>query len=181
MRENMDSRNRGLFLDRDGTLIEHIPYLSDPDGVRILPGVREMLLQALQRGFHLFLLTNQSGVGRGYYTMEDVVECNDRMLQELDLPFPGFTEICIAPEAPGELSAYRKPSPRFILEMMEKYGLDPAGCYMLGDSDCDYEAGRNAGIQALKVPENGGLAELAADIEKLNLIGKRPMGLDYEL
>ncbi len=145
-----------LFLDRDGTLIRHIPYLSDPDQVELIPGVKKALHRALSAGYYLFLFTNQSGVGRGWFRLEDVHACNARMLELLDLPAPGFREICIAPEHPEALQIYRKPSPRFILEMIKRYHLDPENCYMLGDSAVDMEAARFASIQPIAVE---GLAE----------------------
>jgi D-glycero-D-manno-heptose 1,7-bisphosphate phosphatase len=143
-----------LFLDRDGTLIEHVPYLHDPAGVVLLPGVREALLRAKEASIRLFLVTNQSGVGRGWFTLADVEAVNGRMLDLLGLGSNLFTAICIAPERPDEPSAYRKPSPRFIQETLALHGIDRDAAWMLGDSAVDWEAGRNAGIHvAAIVPE----------------------------
>src|SRR5687767_8249729 len=118
--------SRALFLDRDGTLIESRHYLSDPSEVVLMPGVREALHRFVTEGYRLFLFTNQSGVGRGFFPLEAVHRCNERMLELLDLPPPRFTEVCIATETPEMPAVYRKPSPRFIHEMMEKYALNPA-------------------------------------------------------
>ena len=138
--------SKALFLDRDGTLVVDKEYLSDPTKIELLPGVGEALRRALSCGYLLFLLTNQSGIGRGWYSLDDVHACNGRMLELLDLPEPGFTEICIAPEKPDDPPKYRKPSPRFILEMVEKYQLNSTQCTMIGDHLIDMESGRNAGI-----------------------------------
>lgn len=140
-----------LFLDRDGTLIYDKHYLSDPAGVELIPGAGEALRVAAELGFKLFLFTNQSGIGRGYYTVEDAVRCNQRMEELMALPPPGFTDICIAPEAPDQPQQYRKPSPRFILESIQRHGLDPQHCWMVGDNLADMEAGRNAGIRLAAV------------------------------
>jgi D-glycero-D-manno-heptose 1,7-bisphosphate phosphatase len=134
-----------VFLDRDGTLIVDRGYLSDPAGVELLPGARETLHRLLADGHLLFLFTNQSGIGRGMFTREVVDRCNERMLELLQLPPPGFTETCIAPEAPDMPIVYRKPSPRFILEMIAKHSLDPARVWMVGDSPRDVQAGLAAG------------------------------------
>ena len=150
---------KALFLDRDGTLIFDKHYLCDPDAVELIPGAGEALRRALELGFRLFLLTNQSGVGRGYHTIEDVHACNRRMLELLDLPEPGFTEIRIAPESPEQPQAYRKPSPRFILEMIEKYRLDPAQCYMIGDRLFDLQAGLNADIHPVAISAENNLSD----------------------
>ena len=162
------SLRAGLFLDRDGTVIDHIPYLHDPNEVRLVPEARACLKEAMSRGVLLFLHTNQSGVGRGYFKMPAVHACNERMLELLDLPEPGFTEICIAPEAPGEPSPYRKPSPRFIKEMIDRHDLDPGRCFMIGDMPSDMEAATNAGITGLKLDENLSLAAAVRQVlEKL--------------
>lgn len=142
---------RALFLDRDGTLILDKHYLSDPAGVEMIPGVPAALQRARELGYELFLFTNQSGIGRGMYTLEDALRCNARMEELIGLPTPLFTDICIAPEAPEAPSQYRKPSPRFILESIQRHALDPAHCWMVGDREADVQAGWNAGIRAAAV------------------------------
>jgi len=142
---------QAVFFDRDGTLIEHTPYLSDPQGVVLLPGVREALAMLRRSDVRLFLFTNQSGVGRGFYTMADVELVNRRMIELLGLGTEPFMGICVAPETPDEPSLYRKPSPRFIHEMLEAHAVAPVAAWMLGDSPVDWEAGLNAGIHAAAI------------------------------
>lgn len=141
----------GLFLDRDGTLIVDKDYLADPAGVELIPGVVPALQQAIRLGYRLFLFTNQSGIGRGYHTLADTLACNQRMLELIGLGDDLFADICIAPEAPEQPSAYRKPSPRFILDSVATHGLDPARCWMVGDRESDLLAGLHAGIHAAAV------------------------------
>lgn len=160
----MRHQAKALFLDRDGTIIEHIPYLHDPAEVRLLPGAQAALREAMAAGFRLFLFTNQSGVGRGMFDMEAVEACNRRMLELLDLPEPGFTGICVAPEAPDAESHYRKPSPRFIDEMIEVHGLDREACWMVGDSECDRLAAKNAGIHSIQVGSGTSLRDAVLPI-----------------
>ena len=138
---------KALFIDRDDTLIVDKVYLAEPAGVELLPGVIEGLRRARELGYQLFLFTNQSGIGRGYYTIEDAHRVNTRMEELIGLPRPLFDQIGIAPEAPDQPSLYRKPSPRFITEMIAKYKLDPAQCIMVGDRESDIEAGLNAKIR----------------------------------
>jgi D-glycero-D-manno-heptose 1,7-bisphosphate phosphatase len=142
---------RALFLDRDGTLIVDKVYLSDPAGVELIGGAAGALLRARSLGFGLFLFTNQSGIGRGYHTIEDTRRVNARMEELLGLPSPVFDGVCIAPEAPHEPSVYRKPSPQFIREMVEAHGLDAPECWMVGDSRADIGAALAAGIRAAAV------------------------------
>jgi D-glycero-D-manno-heptose 1,7-bisphosphate phosphatase len=139
---------KALFLDRDGTLIVDKHYLADPAGVEIIPGVPQALRRARELGYQLFLFTNQSGIARGLYTMDDVHRCNDRMEELIGLPRPLFTDICIAPEGPDEPAIYRKPSPRFILESLARHSLDRKQCWMVGDREGDIRAGLDAGVRA---------------------------------
>ncbi|MBA4138126.1 MAG: hypothetical protein C0518_12490 [Opitutus sp.] len=142
---------RALFLDRDGTLIHDRDYLCDPAGVELIAGAADALRRARELGYQLFLFTNQSGIGRGYHTIDDTHRCNARMLELLGLGKNLFAGICIAPEAPDQPSLYRKPSPRFIHEMIAQHGLDPARCWMIGDRESDLDAGLAAGIRAAAV------------------------------
>lgn len=143
--------SRALFLDRDGTLVVDKVYLSDPAGVELIPGAARALKRAQSMGFRLFLFTNQSGIGRGFHTLEDTHRVNARMEALLGLPDPLFDSICIAPEAPGTPSAYRKPSPRFILEQLALHSLEPSECWMVGDAASDIAAALAAGIRAAAV------------------------------
>ena len=143
--------SKALFLDRDGTLIYDKDYLSDPNDVELIPETGAALRTALDLDYRLFLVTNQSGIGRGYYTLEDFQKVNERMIELIGIPRPIFTEICVAPETPDEPSEYRKPSPKFIQEMIAKYNLDPENCYMIGDKQCDILTGINAGIKSVAV------------------------------
>lgn len=143
--------SKALFLDRDGTLIHDKHYLSDPAGVELVPGVAAALRRARELGYRLFIHTNQSGIARGMYTLDDVHACNLRMEELLGLPSPIFDDICIAPEGPNDPLVYRKPSPRFILESIERFGLDARQCWMVGDREADAETAQNAGIRAAGV------------------------------
>ena len=142
---------RALFLDRDGTIILDKHYLSDPGGVELIPGAAGALRHARSLGFQLFLFTNQSGIARGLYTLDDVLRCNTRMEELLGLPAPVFTDICIAVEGPDEPQRYRKPSPRFILESISRHALDREQCWMVGDREGDIDAGLNANIRSVAV------------------------------
>ncbi|TFH18378.1 MAG: HAD-IIIA family hydrolase [Lentisphaerales bacterium] len=143
--------NKALFLDRDGTLIYDRNYLSTPDEVELIPGVSEGLSIALQMKCRLFLFTNQSGVGRNYFSMDDVNRIHERMEQLIGLRIPLFDDVCIAVETPDDPQVYRKPSPKFILEMIGKHHLDPTQCYMVGDTQSDILSAVNAGITPIAV------------------------------
>lgn len=142
---------RAVFLDRDGTLIENRHYLASPAGVALLPGVREAVATLRGRGTKLFLFTNQSGVGRGYFTLADVEAVNHRMIEMLELGADLFAAVCVAPERPDEPVAYRKPSPRFIQEMLAAHKIEADAAWMVGDSPSDWQAGLNAGVRVAAI------------------------------
>ena len=91
---------RAVFFDRDGTLIEHVPYLHEPEGVVILPGVREAVAGLRAAGVKLFLFTNQSGIGRGMFPLSAAEAVNRRLEALLDPAGGVFTATCIAAERP---------------------------------------------------------------------------------
>ena len=149
------ANNKAIFFDRDGTIIRDEHYLSDPAKVVLLPKAAQAISLLLEQGYLLFLLTNQSGVGRGFYSMEVVHRCNERMIELLGLGRPVFSAICIAPERPDEPAIYRKPSPRFINECVVNYDLERARSWMVGDKPADLETGVNAGINSALVGPGG--------------------------
>lgn len=140
----------GVFFDRDGTLIHDSGYLSDPDQVRLLPGVRETLEKLRADGFLLFLFTNQSGVARGFFPLETVYVVNRRMSNLLGAEDEYFDGVCIAPEHPDGEQIYRKPSPRFVLETIARYSLEPSKCFMVGDRKRDLQSGIAANIVPIR-------------------------------
>jgi D-glycero-D-manno-heptose 1,7-bisphosphate phosphatase len=139
--------NRGVFIDRDGTIIEEKEYLCDPEKVVVFPGAAPALRRLREAGFKLIVVSNQAGVGRGYFTMREVDAVNARVLAELSREPVAFDRIYIAPEAPGQPSRGRKPSPQFLFDARDEFDLDLAQCYMIGDKLIDLESGWNAGVK----------------------------------
>src|SRR5579862_7214907 len=139
--------NRAVFLDRDGTLIEERNYLSRPEDVVIFPGTGKALSRLRMAGFRLFIVSNQSGVGRGYFTMADVERVNQRLLNDLAQDNVQFEKIYVAPESPDTPSRGRKPSPQFLFDARDEFHLDLARSYVIGDKLIDLECGWNAGAK----------------------------------
>src|SRR6185369_11656168 len=115
-----------IFLDRDGTLIEEKNYISRPEHVVILPGAAPALRDLQTAGFKLFIVSNQSGVGRGYFTLADVKKVNEHICQEFAREGVKFEKIYVAPEAPDTPSRGRKPSPQFLFDARDEFGIDLA-------------------------------------------------------
>lgn len=164
---------KALIFDRDGTLIEHVPYLSDPEQVILLPEIKEGLSTLLSADFLLFLHTNQSGVGRGMFEMGAVHACNQRLVELLDLGPRPFGRICIAPEKPGDSSLYRKPSPQFAREIIEEFSLTPTELCYLGDRSSDLQTAVEAGTHGIGI--DTGQGDLGAELTDCGLTGRFPV------
>lgn len=146
---------RFAVLDRDGTLIRHIPYLSAPDQVELLPTVKGGLQLLRDAGVRLVLHTNQSGVGKEWFSETAVVACNAEMLRQLDLGESLFERVCIAPERADQNPVYRKPSPKLGLEIMREYGLSTDQVCYMGDNITDLLTARNLGCMGIGVDTGG--------------------------
>ncbi len=141
-------KNRAVFFDRDDTLIKNVPYLGDPSLVSLMPFAQESLERLQKNGFKLFIVSNQSGVGRGYITQEQVHAVNKEMLKQLGANF--FTEIYSAFSAPGSLlDDGRKPNPKLVLEAANRYEIDLKKSYFIGDRLSDIQCAHNAGCHAV--------------------------------
>ena len=138
---------RAIFLDRDGTLIAEKNYLSRPEEVEIFPGAVAALKRLADAGFRLFVVTNQSGIGRGYFTMADAERVNAHIADELAREGVRFEKVYVAPEAPDQPSRGRKPSPQFLFDARDEFGLELAESFMVGDKLIDLECGWNAGVK----------------------------------
>lgn len=162
-----------IVLDRDGTLIRHIPYLCNPSAVELLPTVIDGLAEFVSRGYKIFLHTNQSGVGRGFFSYDDAVACNKRMIEKIGYGDNIFEDICICPEMPGQPGFYRKPAPRFGLEIIQKYNITKeAVCYM-GDNITDLLTAKNLGCMGIGV--NTGLHDLRKTLHEHGLVEYFPV------
>jgi len=136
-----------IFLDRDGTIITERQYLADPAGVELFSGAGVALRQLQDAGFKLVIVTNQSGIGRGYYTEADMHRVNARLLELLAADGVRIEKIYFSPEAPDQPSRGRKPSPQFLFDARDELGIDLAASYMIGDKLIDLECGWNAGAK----------------------------------
>src|ERR1019366_3852022 len=151
---------RAVFLDRDGTMIVEKNYLCRPEDVEIFPATPAGLKRLAGAGFKLFIVSNQSGVGRGYFTLADVERVNEHLCRELARAGVRFEKIYIAPEAPGQPSRGRKPSPQFLFDARDEFGVDLAQSFMIGDKLIDLECGWNAGVKTSILVRTGYGAKL---------------------
>jgi D-glycero-D-manno-heptose 1,7-bisphosphate phosphatase len=137
---------RAVFLDRDGTLIDNVPYCSDPAKVEILPGVAQSLRKLRELGFKLVIVTNQSGIGRGYFEEQTFWKVHAAFEEQVGSGVIDATYFCA--DHPDNATERRKPGPGMLIEAAHDLGLDLPSCFMIGDSESDVEAGIRAGVKA---------------------------------
>lgn len=140
--------NAAVFLDRDGTLNHERHYLANPDDLELFPETIPALLRLQEAGFLLFLVTNQSGIGRGLFTEQDMHRVHARLHELLAASGVQIRRVYYAPEAPDQPSRGRKPSPQFLFDARDEFGLDLGSSFMIGDKSIDLETGWNAGVRA---------------------------------
>src|SRR5216117_1406358 len=143
------TRTPTVFVDRDGTIMQDADYCSNPQQVKIFPGIPEALQRLKSNGFKLFIITNQSGIGRGLFTVEQYRAVEEEVLRQLGDGLIDATYFC--PDVPGQLSKYRKPSPGMIFEAQREHQIYLARSFFVGDKEIDAECGRNASVRTIRV------------------------------
>jgi D-glycero-D-manno-heptose 1,7-bisphosphate phosphatase len=137
-----------VLFDRDGTLVDDVPYNGDPDRVVLTPCAREAVDLLRARGIRLGIVSNQSGVGRGLLTEDDVRRVNERVTRLLG----PFDDIQYCPHRPDERCGCRKPAPGMVLAACAALGTVPASVVVIGDIGADVEAATAAGATPILVP-----------------------------
>lgn len=147
-----------LFLDRDGVLNEDLGYVSRWEDFRFIPGAAKAVREANRSGWLVILVTNQSGIGRGYYTEADMQALHAKMAEALAAEGARLDAIYHCPHHPqATVEPYRhpnpplrKPNPGMLLQAIAEWPVDVARSLMVGDKDADMEAARRAGVRGLK-------------------------------
>ena len=171
----LNGANRAVFLDKDGTLVENLPYNVDPQRITLAPGAVESVTRLAGQGYRIIVVSNQPGVALGYFGQGDLAGVRQR----LEALLPALDGFYYCPHAPDAGCDCRKPACGLLLRAAREHAVDLAGSWMVGDILDDIEAGRRAGCRTVLVdvgnetewdlnerrcPHNrvGGLAEAAA-------------------
>lgn len=161
----MKNRNKAIFLDKDGTLVNDVPYNVDPDLVTLSPNAAEGLRLFSRLGYLLLLVSNQPGVAHGYFhesALDGVWRRLDRLLDAEGVHLNGY--YYCPHHAQGSVGKYaqacdcRKPLPGMLLQAAAEHGVDLAASWMVGDILHDVEAGRRAGCKTILI-DNGNETE----------------------
>jgi histidinol-phosphate phosphatase family protein len=149
-----------LFIDKDGTLVENVPYNADPARLRFMPGALEALADLALAGHALVLVTNQSGLARGYFGRAQLTVLLDALQYRLwDQAGLRLDALMVCPHAPGPDGApaclCRKPAPGMLIRAAREHRLDLARSWIVGDTLDDVEAGHRAGCRAALLDSGG--------------------------
>ncbi len=142
-------KKAAVFLDRDGTLNFDPGYLSQARQFRFLPKVRHALRMLSENGLELFVISNQSGIGRGLITREQLDEIHQKMTRELKKSGVALRGIFVCPHSPLDACQCRKPSPKLVLKAVRAHRIDLWNSYFVGDKITDVETGMRAGLQTV--------------------------------
>lgn len=155
---------RAAFLDRDGTLIREVGYLSRLEDLEVLPGVARALRRLGEAGFVRLVVTNQSGIARGFFDEEFVASTHRELLDRLEAEGAGVEGFYVCPHHPDRTGACecRKPRPGLLCQAAGEWGLDLAGSWVVGDKEADVALARRAGCRAALVRTGYGAETEAA-------------------
>lgn len=153
---------RFVLIDRDGTLNVEKHYLSDPDQLELIPGTGRALRQLREQGFGLAVITNQSGIARGYFDMERLGEIHTRLRELLAAEGVTLDGVYLCPHGPDDDCACRKPLPGMIQQAMAEHGFDPTQAIVIGDKEVDVELGQAVGAATFLVRTGHGRKAEAA-------------------
>lgn len=137
-------QSKAVFFDRDDTLIIDSDYMHKIEDFKLYDDTISALKTILQKGYKLFIITNQSGIGRGYFNLDQMHEFNNHMLCVFKESGIDFEALAFCPHAPEDNCDCRKPHPKLINELVTSHNINPAQSFMIGDKLSDANAGKNA-------------------------------------
>ena len=143
-----------VFIDRDGTITHDIGYVHKIEDFKLLPNVVKGL--RLLRDFKIFIVTNQSGIGKDIFTLKDFFNYNKRVLAELKKYDIAIQKTYYCPHKPQDKCECRKPMPKLINDAAKEFDIDLSRSFMVGDKKIDLEMGRNAGCRSVLVLTGNG-------------------------
>lgn len=157
----MTALRPAVFLDRDGVINVEVSYLGDPAGFQLLPGVTAAIRRLNQAGLPVIVVTNQSGIGRGYYSLDAMTAVHQRMDAELAAACAHVDALYFCPHRPEDGCSCRKPAPGMLIQAAAELGVDLARSVIIGDKFSDLVAGKVVGCRGVLVLTGHGAEEWA--------------------
>src|SRR3989304_6008004 len=151
-------KKKAVFLDVDGTIVVHEPYLSSPDQLKLLPNAAEGIRLFKESGYLVIVITNQSGIARGFFDEERLALIHKKLMRMLGEKGIAIDDIYYCPHhTEGVIEQYaldcdcRKPKPKMLLNAARQHNIDLTQSLMIGDSEVDMQAGKNAGCTSILI------------------------------
>jgi len=155
--------NKAVFIDRDGTINRDVPYCSRPEDFELLPGAAEGVRELNQHGFKVVVVTNQSGISRGYFTEQMLQEIHAKMIKDLAEQNAHIDAIYYCPHHPDDNCECRKPKPKMVFQAALDLDIELGESYVIGDSEMDAELAKQAGCKAgIRIGEPRGTGDWVA-------------------
>jgi len=152
-------RAPAVFVDRDGTINEHVEYLSDPKRFAEIPGSFTALKRLKELGYRVIIITNQPGIGLGYFSKEEFFAVNREMMRQVASVGGAIDKIYFCPHSKAEECPCRKPEPFFLRRAAEELNIDLSASYVIGDMTSDVQLGKNGGAHTILVRTGRGGAD----------------------
>jgi len=145
--------NKAVFIDRDGTINKNVEYLDNPDNFQMYPGVAEGIRLLKDNDFKIIIITNQSGISRGYFSNKTLKKIHERMKKELLEKGASFDALYVCPHHPDDNCECRKPKTSLFEKAIKDFDIDTSHSYVIGDRMLDVEAGYKMRLKTILVPE----------------------------
>ena len=143
--------NKAVFLDRDGTMAKDVHYCRRPEDFELFPDTAKAIKFLNERGFKVIIITNQSGIARGYFTEETLAEIHDKMKRELAKEGAYVDAIYYCPHHPDDNCECRKPKPKLVLQAVKEHNIDLKQSFVVGDLQMDIDMGKAVGCKTILI------------------------------
>ena len=143
--------NRAVFLDRDGTMAKDVHYCSRPEDFELFPNTAKAVRLLNEHGFKVIVVTNQSGIARGYFTEDTLAEIHQKMERELAEEGAWVDAIYCCPHHPDDNCDCRKPKPKLVLQAVKEHNIDLKHSFVVGDLQMDVELGKAVGCKSILI------------------------------
>lgn len=153
-----------MFIDRDDTVAKDVPYCSDPDLFEVYPDVPGAIARLNAAGFKVVVVTNQSGLGRGYFDEETLAAIHDKLVRTVEAGGGRIDDVIFCPHTPEDRCGCRKPEIGMGLTAVTRHNIDPRRSFMVGDHDKDMEFGRRLGCGTVRVGPDRSFSQAVDEI-----------------
>jgi histidinol-phosphate phosphatase family protein len=147
---------RAVFLDRDGTMNRDVPYCRRPEDFELFPDTARAIKLLNESGYKVIIITNQSGVARGYFTKETLARIHQKMRDQLAEKGAHIDGLYYCPHHPDDNCDCRKPKPKMVLQAVQEHDVDLKRSFVVGDKPLDIQLGQNVGCRTVLIPSDPG-------------------------